>query len=559
MRDNQPDCSSLDFIYKDPKEIASGVPFPKTPGKIQDYEVHMFGEDDPENPISFSGPYKAFLLVIMAYIILVPSWGSAVSAADTHDLQEIYHIGLPVATLQVSLYVIGFAVGPIVWGPMTSIYGRKVPLFLGTFGNMIFMFASAASQDLQTLLLTRFFQGAFGVALLNISPSLTGDMFSNLKRGSAMSVICLCVMAPMLAPIVGGYIEQSYLGWRWTFYITGIMGALSCVLIAFVLPETFHPTILQQRAQRLRDKTGNHCIRAPGDLTVIDPKELLNRVLAAPIRILFQEAILALVTIYHGFIYGILYLCLEAVPIIFSGYHFKGANIYLPYIAMLIGGTIICILNVLIFEKDYNRCLLKYNVPVVPERRLVLMMVCGLFFASGIFWMCWAGAYAQHVHWIVPCIGASFVGVGIIGIFLAAFNYLMDTYLHLSSIVFAANTFLRSAFGCAFPLFVHPLFINLGTQWAGTLIGCLAALMVPVPFAFFFFGAKLRSISPYAINLDDVHGDTSQEYEEQDSEDGQAWDDYLHRRPTRTETRHSNYHKEEEDVVTDGNGVADHE
>lgn len=528
MRGHQAKSSNLDFIYNNPKEIAPGVPLPGTPGKLQDYEVRMFGEHDPENPISFSNTYKGFLLVLIAYMILIPSWGSAVSAADTAKFQEIYHIGLPVATLQVSLYVAGFAVGPIVWGPMTSIYGRKIPLFLSTFGNMIFMFASATSKDLQTLLISRFFQGAFGVALFNISPSITGDMFTNLSRGSAMTVVCLCVIAPMLAPIVGGYIEQSYLGWRWTFYITGIMGGLSCVLIVFALPETYHPTILQKRASRLREETGNFCIRAPGELMSIEPREMVNRVLASPIKILFQEVILALVSLYHGFIYGILYLCLEAVPIIFSGYHFKGANIYLPYIAMLVGGILSCIMNVVIFERDYNRCLAKYNVPVVPERRLLLMMVTGLFFASGIFWMCWAGAYAEHVHWIVPCIGGGFVGFGIIGIFLAAFNYIMDTYLHLSSIAFAANTLLRSGFGCAFPLFVHPLFINLGTQWAGTLIGCLASLMVPVPFAFYFFGPKLRSISPYAVNLDDVKGDTQQEYADKEGENGETWQEALH-------------------------------
>lgn len=64
--------------------------------------------------------------------------------------------------------------------------------------------------------------------------------------------------------------------------------------------------------------------------------------------------------------------------------------------------------------------------------------------------------------------------------------------------VFAANTIIRSAVGAAFPLFSKQMFLNLGVQWAGTLLGCLAVIMVPIPLAFIKFGPALRKKSKFA-------------------------------------------------------------
>ena len=63
--------------------------------------------------------------------------------------------------------------------------------------------------------------------------------------------------------------------------------------------------------------------------------------------------------------------------------------------------------------------------------------------------------------------------------------------------VFAANTIVRSAVGAAFPLFSRQMFENLGVQWAGTLLGCLGAIMVPIPLVFIRLGPGLRAKSRY--------------------------------------------------------------
>jgi MFS transporter, DHA1 family, multidrug resistance protein len=110
-------------------------------------------------------------------------------------------------------------------------------------------------------------------------------------------------------------------------------------------------------------------------------------------------------------------------------------------------------------------------------------------------------AYTVHIHWIAPTLSGLFVGFGILCIFLQCFNYLIDSYLQFAASVFAANTILRSVIGGCFPLFARQMFENLGVQWAGTLLGCLSLIMIPIPFGFIVFGKRLRGMSKYKTEM----------------------------------------------------------
>ena len=82
----------------------------------------------------------------------------------------------------------------------------------------------AVGKDLQTVLICRFFAGMFGSCPLAVVAAVFADMYNNKLRDLAIAVFCTCVfMGPLLAPFIGGFIVTSYLGWRWTEYISGIM------------------------------------------------------------------------------------------------------------------------------------------------------------------------------------------------------------------------------------------------------------------------------------------------------------------------------------------------
>jgi DHA1 family multidrug resistance protein-like MFS transporter len=89
-------------------------------------------------------------------------------------------------------------------------------------------------------------------------------------------------------------------------------------------------------------------------------------------------------------------------------------------------------------------------------------------------------------------------GFGIFSIFLSLLNYIVDAYLMFAASAIAANTFMRSMFGGVFPLFATFMFNGMGIQWASTLLGCVAAVLVPMPVVFYLFGKRIRSRSNFA-------------------------------------------------------------
>lgn len=113
------------------------------------------------------------------------------------------------------------------------------------------------------------------------------------------------------------------------------------------------------------------------------------------------------------------------------------------------------------------------------------------------FLFCRTG-YTTDIHWIVPTLSGIFTGFGLMSIFLQALNYLVDAYLMFAASAIAGNTFMRSLCGAGFPLFARQMFDGMGIQYAATLLGCVAAVLAPIPFIFYIYGAKIRQKSAYA-------------------------------------------------------------
>ena len=83
----------------------------------------------------------------------------------------------------------------------------------------------------------------------------------------------------------------------------------------------------------------------------------------------------------------------------------------------------------------------------------------------------------------------------------AALNYLIDTFQRYAASAVAANTFLRSVFACAFPLFIDPLYGKIGIGWGTSVFGFFSALLIPIPFVFYIWGPKLRTRGKYSANM----------------------------------------------------------
>jgi DHA1 family multidrug resistance protein-like MFS transporter len=435
---------------------------------------------------------------MLGFTTMTAAFGSSIFSAATGAVAVEFGVSSEVSLLGVSFYVLGFATGPTFWAPLSELKGRRLPLVLSMFGFFIFNIANAVSKDLQTVLITRFFAGFFGACPLAVVAAVFSDMFDNRTRGIAITVFSMTVFTgPLLAPFVGGFIVESHLGWRWTSWIVSFMGILAFVLDLLFLEETYPPTILVGKAAELRRRTLNWGIHAKQEEIEIDVRELVTKNFSRPMRLLFTEPIVTLISVYMAFIYGLLYLFLTAYPFVFQGVHRMSAGVAgLTFFGMVIG-QIIAGIVVLLQQPWYQRKLAANNGVPIPEWRLPSVIAGGVAFAAGLFWFGWSG-YRADIHWIVPTLSGLLSGFGLASIFLQSLNYLVDAYLMFAASAIAGNTFLRSLAGAGFPLFSRYMFEGMGIQWAATLLGCIAVALVPIPVVFWLYGHKIRARSAYA-------------------------------------------------------------
>jgi len=304
------------------------------------------------------------------------------------------------------------------------------------------------------------------------------------------------VGGPVLGPIVSAaVVAQPSLGWRWTEYLTGILQAFILTFAIIFLDESYPPKLLVYKARRLRHESGNWALHAKFEEWDVSIVGLARKFLVRPIQLLFTP-ICFLIVIYASFCYGILYLMLGAIPIIFGEVRGWGSFVAtLPFLCLLIGamlGGAINVYNQTVYNKAYH----KAGDRAVPESRLPPMAFGSVLFCGGQFLLGWTAD--PRFHWIVPCIGLLLMGTGFFTIFQAALNYLVDTFQAYAASAIAANTFLRSCFAAGFPLAVGPLYHNLGVGPGSSIMAGFAGLLIPVPFLFMRFGKRIRARSKWS-------------------------------------------------------------
>lgn len=367
--------------------MGRGRPFPPPLPNPDQYLVDFEGPNDLTHPQNWSFASKLVISTIVCGGTFQASLASAMFAPAINAVGAEFGVGYEVGALGTTLFVLGFASGPVVWAPASEMVGRRWPMLLGLFGDSIFVLGSAVAKDVQTLIICRFFSGFFGASQLSIVPAILSDMYDNAVRGQAITIYALTVfVGPLAAPFIGAYITESSLGWRWTLYVPAILGFVDSLLMAAFGRESHAPVILSCKAVKLRTNTGIHAIHAAHDEVELDLRQIAHTNLIRPMKMLITEPVLLLVTLYMSFIYGLVYALVEAYPYIFvTTYHMQPGPAALPCVSFIVGIVSACCF-ILLQQPTYLRKLkVNHNVPI-PEWRLGPPLIGAPVFAIGIFW-----------------------------------------------------------------------------------------------------------------------------------------------------------------------------
>ncbi|KAM0258939.1 hypothetical protein ACHAQJ_003595 [Trichoderma viride] len=216
-----------------------------------------FQSDDAGNPMNFTSTKKWFIIFIVTLSVFAVTLTSSAYSGSTNEILTQFHCSTELFALGISLYVLGFAIGPALWAPLSELYGRKI-LFVTTHACMVaFVAASAGSNSMAALLVFRFLTGMFGASPLTNSGGVIADMFPATQRGLAMIFFCTApFMGPVLGPIIGGFISMN-IGWRWVQGVCSILIGVVWIAGTIFVPETYGPVILRKRAAQLSKETAS--------------------------------------------------------------------------------------------------------------------------------------------------------------------------------------------------------------------------------------------------------------------------------------------------------------
>jgi multidrug resistance protein len=470
-------------------------------GRTERYELVTFTVNDPENPKNWSKAYKWWCTMVVAFTCFTVAFNSAVITANIEGPAEEFGVSEEVSLLAITMFVIGFGIGPMAFAPLSEILGRRIIYGTTLFIAVVFIIPCAVAKNAATLVVCRLIDGIAFSAPMTLVGGTLADLWRAEERGVPMAAFSAApFIGPAIGPLVGGFISDNA-GWRWLYWIQLILSTIIWVVMTFTVPETYAPTILGRRAKKMRADSGDDKFVTEQDLDLRPFSERLRVFLVRPFQLLFLEPIVLFISLYMSVLYGLLYMFFVAYPIVYQeGKGYSASTTGLMFIPIAVGVLLSAACAPLV-NKHYLTLVAKHNGKPPAEARLIPMMLSCWFIPIGLFIFAWT-SYPE-LSWVGPALGGAPVGFGFIFLYNSANNYLVDSYQHLAASALAAKTCIRSFWGACVVLFTTQMYHRLGYQWASSLLAFIALACCAIPFVFYFKGEAIRRRSKYAYAGDE--------------------------------------------------------
>ena len=282
---------------------------------------------------------------------------------------------------------------------------------------------------------------------------------------------------------------------QWIFWISGaITGFVSVLLLG--IRESRPSRLLKRKVKLLHVLTGNTALRAQDPDHVPDLETFVRNVIVRPL-LLFSEPIVLMVSFMSAIAFGLVYLFIEALTIVYGLYGFTSQQSSLTLIALGIG------LCFGVFTRLYDIKLLRHRQQarghLVPEDKLTGFAIASPILALALWWFAWTvPPVVPNGHWIVSVLALIPIGFAVNEFDCVLASYMADSYTIYSASAFASLSMMRSLFSATFPLFTKQLYTRLGPNYASSILAGIATIACVNPFIFLKYGKQIRQRSKFA-------------------------------------------------------------
>ncbi|EMD31212.1 hypothetical protein CERSUDRAFT_163295 [Gelatoporia subvermispora B] len=360
-----------------------------------------------------------------------------------------------ISAMPVAMYVLGLGLGPLYLAPLSEMYGRRLAYVVNCAAFTAINVGCALVKMDSGLIVLRFLAGLAGSAGPALGGGTIGDMFNPEERGGAQAVYGFGpTFGPAIGGLIGGYIADRA-GWRWSMWVTAIAAGATTIVSMLFLRETYAP-YLHARLRGQRSATPS----AGG----------FGHAFTRPLRMLLFSPIASVMSLYMALIYGLMYLQLVTIPLLFDAtpvfglftYGWHDGNEGLAYLSAAVGCLLSLITCILTLNRTYQALCRRYGQQK-PEYRMPFMQIGMLIVPSGLFIFGWTAQ--AHTHFILPLIGAGIFAFGALITYICIQTYLVDAFGKYAASALAASVLLRSIGGTLFSVFGANLYQRLDYGW----------------------------------------------------------------------------------------------
>jgi MFS family permease len=464
-------------------------------------EAVTFQPGDPEDPRNWASWRKWLMVAAIVPIDLSVSWGASGFSPVAADFARDMHVSGEIATLGLSIYVLGLAFGPMSLAPLSEYFGRR-PIYVISYALfLLLLLGTTFVESLPLFLVLRFFSAYFSSVTISNFGGTIADLFHHHDTGPAMSWFLWAATGGSPTGFVLFSLIAPGKSWHAVFRIMlAICFSFWLVLVAvlFFLGETRHSVILARRARSLRTMTGNEALDVPDDIKQRGPKQLFGTSLTRPFRFLATEAIVQFGALYNGFLYGLSFLFNGAFHNIFGpdGYGYDVVGVGLSFLGIVAGITVGLLTNVY-QERYYQRQVARSAHRDAPEARILFSNVASVALPISLF--VFAFTADPSIHPLVPILASAVWGWSFYTLILMTLTYTEDAYKTYSASALASIGLIRNIAGAAFPVLGRRLFLGQGTRNASLILTAMAVVLAPIPFILTRYGRLLRKRSPWAV------------------------------------------------------------
>ncbi len=192
-------------------------------------------------------PGTRSLTTLLAMLTALGPMSMDIYVPSLPDIARVLEAPTARVQLTISSYLIGFAVGQVIYGPLSDRHGRRPVLLAALALYATGTLVCAAAQSIDTLIAARFVQAIGGAGSIVLTRAMVRDLYSGARAGRELSLMgSIMGLAPIVAPMIGGVLQTAF-GWRASFIVLGGVGVIAILVVGRLLPETLR----QRRGERI--------------------------------------------------------------------------------------------------------------------------------------------------------------------------------------------------------------------------------------------------------------------------------------------------------------------